>query len=153
MAVGFPLAFVAIGVAQGYATGDSLPVTSLLECLYFIAAVVTVIMCAGTLLVLLNRLFPPKPVELPDDDLSSESSRPVRKIVPPKPYRVRLARFLGVAPSELENRRSPTESNMKFWTSLTAIIRHGPKPPALIRFFLERIRRAVRGEESAQRPR
>jgi hypothetical protein len=151
IAVAFPCVLAGIGVAQCYASGDSLSVTVLLECLYFLAAVATVVICAGTMLLLLNRLFPPKSVDLSDDTLSPEALRHVREIVPPKPYRIRLARFLGVAPSELENTRSKTGSRMKFWTSLTTFVRHGPKPTALIRFFLKRIRRAIHAEESAQR--
>ena len=148
IAVGYPLALVAIGVA---------PV--LLDYLYSLAVVATLFMCGGAKLELLNRLFFLKPVELPDD---AEAPRPVPKIVPPKPYPIRLARFLGVAPSELKNTRSRTGSSMKFWTSLSTFIRHESKPRVLIRFILERIRRAVRdrgrlgpfksGKGSASRP-
>ncbi len=150
--VGFPAALVGIGVAQCYASGGSLSVTVLLDCLCFIGAVATVFMCAGTMLLLLNRFFPPQPVRLPDDTPSPEAPRPVRKNAPPKPYRIRLARFLGVAPSEVGS-TPQAKSSMRFWTSLTTFVRHGPKPRALIRFFLERIRRVVHGEESAQGPR
>ena len=153
IAIGFPLALVTIGVSHCYAHGDPLSVIVFVECLYFVAGAATVFMGAGITLVLLNYLFPLKPADLPEHDVLTDMPSLGRKIPPPKPYRIRLARFLGVAPSDLETSSCRERSDMTFWTSVTTFIRRGPKPPVLIRFFLERIRHAVRGQESKPRPR
>ena len=152
IAIGFPLALMAIGVWHCYANGDSLSAIALVECLYFVAVAATVFTGAGITLVLLNYLFPLKPTDLPEHNVSTNVSFPGREIAPPKPYPVRLARFLGIAPSDLETSSCRTPSDMTFWTSVTTFIRRGPKPPVLIRLFLERIRHAVRGQESVPRP-
>jgi hypothetical protein len=160
IALGFPVALVGIGVAHCYASGGSLSVTVLLDCLCFIAGAATVFMGGATVLLLFDRFFPQRPIRVPDDAPLSQAPlpgpktvppKPVPEMTPPKPYRIRLARFLGVAPSDLGN-TSQTKSGMRFWTSLTTFVRHGPKPRVLIRFFLERIRHAVHGEKSVRKP-
>ncbi len=143
VAIGFPLTLVSIGAAHCYANEESLSVATLGECLYFLTGVATVFMCVGVTLLLLNRLFTLEPVDLPDDDSLTFVPCPGRQISLPKPYRIRLARFLGIPPSDLDSTRCGARSNMTFWTSATTFIRRGPKPPALIRFFLEQIRRVV----------
>ncbi|MCO6457792.1 MAG: hypothetical protein J5I93_21005 [Pirellulaceae bacterium] len=72
---------------------------------------------------------------------------------PPEPYQVRLARYLRVAPEELRPCQLPGESRMPLWISpLVVFERRSPRTRDLIRYFLERIRRTVRGASAGLKP-
>lgn len=152
IAFGFPLTMVVGGVAANFAsTGEALPADVIINCFGFVVIVGTIITGAAINLMIMNRFFPPRlEVEAPQEQ-TPDKTKPAVKIAPPKPFRIRLARFLGVAPSELTTDQSRAESKMPFWMAATVFARRGPKPLWLIRFLLDRIRRAVRGSKSAKR--
>jgi hypothetical protein len=159
MGIAIPLVLVGMGVAQCHAGGGFLSGTALMDCLRFVVAAAAIITCAGVVLVLLSRFFPAQRSGLPDESFSPESppddeveepGPPASEAAPRRPYGIRLAHFLGVDASALEDARHPAPSPMPFWTSMQTFVRHGPKPLSLIRLLLSRIHRAVHGEETKQ---
>ena len=137
-----PAALIALPALHLALEAEAFDLLQIVACVVLAAQVSLIAIVNWTLLRLLARR---NSVPILDEDVPASepaAQQPELTVVAVewrRPFRARLASFLGIEQSQLSPASERNRSRMPFWTSLTWLVPRRPKSAAMIRHLLARV--------------